>query len=135
MASGALQNVVNADIIGGSLSIPSTTETLVLTAPAIAAVNPSGFFLVLVSVNLALGAATTAINVNVYRGVFGSGGIQVLSESIHSGITGGQAYAHTTTFGELLLDAGPIAYSFTVKQTSATGAGTVTNASISVIVN
>ena len=117
-----------AQTLAAALSVPATTETLVLTGFAVTLPSDHAKALVRGWLDITLGTATTAVTVAIYRGGTISGTVVGTRSPDITAVAPGGSLRVQVEFIDAVFNIGGAQYTMSVKQTGATGAGNVTAA-------
>jgi len=116
------------------VNVPTTTETIAATGNPVPLPSTNGKAVIRAWVQLTVGASTTAVTLTVYAGN-AIGGRVVGQQNANAGnFTAGQLGAFSCEFTDALSNIGGAQYCVSVKQTGATGNGTIQSASIDTMV-
>jgi hypothetical protein len=117
-----------------AINVPTTTETLAVVGQAITLPSGTGKAAIRAWVQLTVGASTTAVTLTVYAGTAIGGRVVGQQNAQGSGFTAGQNAGFMCEFTDVLANVGGAQYCVSVKQTGATGNGTILSAAIDTMV-
>lgn len=114
-----------------AIPITTTTETIVITSVPLSLQSGNAKAVIRARVTLTPGTGTTAVTVTIYRGTAISGGNVVgLQTAIAGTFTAGSPAMFEAEYTDVLQNVGGAQYCVSVKQTGASGNGSVTAALI-----
>lgn len=117
-----------------AINVPTTTETLAVTGMSVPLPTTNGKAVIRGWVQLTVGAGTTGVTLTIYAGT-AIGGRVVGQQNINAGnFTAGSIGAFNVEFTDALSNVGGAQYCMSVKQTAATGNGTILSAALNTMV-
>lgn len=126
-----LEAAFNASVT--NVTIPTTTETTVITTPPISVVRQTVFAMVIAHAQLSTGAGTTDVAKTIRRGSTTSDPLVGEANAEPVTVAAENTQQLMTMIGEELADLAEVRYQLSLTQTGATGNGTVLQASILVL--
>lgn len=124
---------VSANSSSVDVTLVTTAETIIISAPRIAVPRQSVFAFVLALAKLTTGVATTTVTPRIRRGTVIGDPIVGDAIAITIGAAAGSTEQFFTFAGEELVGRADVEYSFSLEQAAATGNGTALQAAILVL--
>lgn len=113
------------------ITITTTTETIVATSVALSLPSGNGKAIIRGNITLTVGTGTTSVTLSIYRGIAISAGNLVGTQTPLAGsFTAGSSNVFGIEFVDVLSNVGGAQYCLSIKQTGASGNGTVVAALI-----
>src|SRR5918996_2650218 len=116
-----------------NVSLVTTAETVIISAPRIAVVRGSVSALILAFAQLTTGAATTTVTPRIRRGTAITDPLVGEANAVTLGAAAGSTEAFVAHAGEELTGIAGVEYSLTLQQAGATGNGAALQAAILVL--